>query len=68
MKIDFKKLEKAGFEVVVKEDGIYIYPRELKSADVLIDVLKEEYGIAPLYAHSMAEDLHQYQVLTVLKG
>jgi hypothetical protein len=67
MRIDFKKLDKAGFRVDVMDDGIEIYPINHKSPDALINLLRSEYGILPVFAYAMVDDLHDYQVMSALK-
>jgi hypothetical protein len=67
MYIDFDKLAEAGFDVEPHKNGINIYAKDAKSPEALIDLLKDEYNIKPMFAYAMAEDLHEYQILSALK-
>lgn len=74
MRISARELHAKGFVVrKIRDDGkddfvIEIYPEHPKEPQALIDLLVEEYGLKQHFAYMLAEDLHQYQVVSALIG
>lgn len=68
MLINFKALEKKGFIVNKVPEGVEIIPAHAKDIGPLLDIIEREYGVGKPYSWVITEDIHEFQVLSALRG
>lgn len=66
MRIDLDKLRSEGYHVEASDRCVEIWPREAANPEMLIDILKEEYALAPMYVEGVLELVHKYQILSII--
>ncbi len=66
MKIDIQKMKQSGFVIHIEKDYITIEPHSGKDPAPLVELLKSEYGLRPLYAWDVVENMVNYQIVSAM--